>query len=291
MNNPMASMDYKFTESEKFSDIAEQYGTTVDAIMRLNGITPPYPTHVRDLPAETVQSFNSTIKIPYVANGRDSFESYYKRAYNTIGVQYRSAGELVRISNELAAKSVAGSVNLSGHADITPGRSSKDCYITLHRNGVQRTLWFPCYPDSVTDTNSANYSPQSILGRSEPFQYYTGSGPRTVSVSFEMHCEMCDDINYVYGLVDEVQSACYPNYGSAVAATKVTLHIARNININGIIPNVDTEFSGPILNTTIDPYSQLPYPRYAVVKLSFSVTEVTGNAFSSSNIANFGGRR
>lgn len=287
----MASMDYKFTESEKFSDIAEQYGTTVDAIMRLNGITPPYPTYIRDLPVEKVQSFKSIIKVPCVTNGRDSFESYYKRAYDTIGVKYRSADELIRISNELAAKSAVGSVNLSGHADITPGRSSKECYITIHRNGYQRTMWFPCYPESVSDSNVANYSAQNILGRSEPFQYYTGSGPRTVNVSFEMHCEMCDDINYVYELVDEVQSACYPNYSSAVAATKVTFHVAHNININGIIPSVDTEFSGPILNTLIDPYSQTPYPRYAVVKLSFSVIEVTGNAFSSSNIATFGGRR
>lgn len=290
MNRVVASMDYRFTETEKFSDIAQRFGTTVDILMKLNGINPPYPVYIRDLPVEKVQSFKSVLKVPCVTNGRDSFESYYKKAYDTIGVQYRSSEELVRISNELAANSSPGSVNIN-YRDISPGRHGMDCYIRINRAGQTSLFYFPCYPESVSDSNSASYSAVSILGRSEPFQYYTGSGPRTVSVSFEMHCEMCGDIDYVYNLVSNIESACYPNYGNAVSATKVTFHVANNINITGIISSVDTDYSGPILYTDLDPYSGRTYPRYAVVKINFSVTECTGNSFSSSQIAQLGGMR
>lgn len=287
----MSSMDYKFNKNERFFDIANNNHTTVDAIMRMNSISPPFPTYVNQLPESTLKSLNGSLKLPCVTTGGDSYESYQNTAKNVTGIIYKSAKDLVSISNILSSDITLRTSGVSIQSNLTPGYTKKDCYIKIHRAGKVSTFWFPCYPESVSDQNSASYTPQNILGRSEPFQYYTGSGPRTVNVSFEMHCEMCGDIDYVYKLVDNIESACYPNYGSAVAATKVTFHVANNITIRGIIPNVSTEYSGPILDTVQDPYSSAEYPRYAVVKLSFSVTEVTGSAFSSSDIASFGGRR
>ena len=155
-----------------------------------------------------------------------------------------------------------------------------------------QNIYFPCYPESVSDSNQASYSAESILGRSEPFQYYTGSGPRSVSIKFQMHTDMVDDINYVYTVADRVEACCYPRYGSGIAATKVRLHVGANIDITGIISNVSTDYSGPILditgNTAID---SMAVPRYAVVDIGFSVTEVTGNPPSYSQISASGGRR
>ena len=39
----MASTVYNFKHYEKLSDIASQYNTTIDEIMRINNVLPPFP--------------------------------------------------------------------------------------------------------------------------------------------------------------------------------------------------------------------------------------------------------
>ena len=270
----MASMDYEFHNNEKVADVASQFNTTVDTIMRLNNVQPPYPKYIRDLPHEVIK--NGTIELPYVANGRQTFESYYNTASEVLGVNYVDVNALEETLLYNSSNRYYSSTDFI-NTDISPGRSHKDCYIQTSNGGFK---WFPCYPESVSDSNSASYSAVNILGRSEPFQYYTGSGPRTVSVKFQMHTDMCNDVNYIYSIADLVEACCYPNYGNGVAATRVTLHVAGNITITGIIPSVSTDYSGPIIDG-----------KYAVVDLSFSVTEVTGNPPSYASIAARGGRR
>lgn len=268
----MAYVDYKYRPTDKIADVASQFNTTVEEIMRINNVQPPYPTYVAQLPSNVIA--NGFLRTPFITNGHQSFETYFNTALKTLGASYEDV-------NSLDSFIMLNMANYSGidyfaDWDVRPGRSAKDCYIVV--NGIG--MWFPCYPESVSDSNSASYSSENILGRSEPFQYYTGSGPRTVSVDFEMHTDMCGDVNYVYKITDLVESACYPNYGGAIAASRVIFHCSNNITIRGIISNVSTKYSGPIIDN-----------KYAVINLSFSVTEVTGDPPSTGQIASIGGRR
>lgn len=285
MNTEMASLAYEFHGGEKVADIASQFNTTIDEIMRVNNVLPPYPQYVENLPPEIIR--NGTVQIPYVANGRQTFESYYNTTEETIGLQYNNVENLNETLLENATNRFLGASAFASRS-IKPGRHNIDCYMSTP-NGI---IYFPCYPESVSDSNQASYSSEAILGRSEPFQYYTGSGPRSVSVKFQMHTDMLDNIDYVYTVADRVEACCYPRYGSGVVATRVRLHVANNIDITGIISNVSTDYSGPLLDTTgrtdIDTMDR---PRYAVVDLSFSVTEVTGNPPSYTEISVRGGRR
>ena len=293
----MASMDYNFRKEEKIADVASQFNTTVDEIMKLNNVLPPYPKYVRDLPQYVIA--NGTIELPYVTTGKQTFESYYNSASVALGINYVDAEALEETVLYNASNRYFASTEFS-EGNFVPGQFGTDCYIHIHNRNIKKThfekgvrLWFPCYPESVSDNNQADYSAQTILGRSEPFQYYTGSGPRSVSVDFQMHSDMCDDITYIYRLTDAIEACCYPEYGDVVSATKVTLHIANNINITGIINNVSTKYSGQILDMQVDPNNNSPLrePKYSMVDLSFSVTEVTGNPPSFTEIANKGGRR
>ena len=101
-----------------------------------------------------------------------------------------------------------------------------------------------------------------------------------------MHTDMCSDVGYIYRITKIVESACYPDYGNNIAATRCHLHIVNNIDITGIITNVSTQYSGPIIMD--EPGDQ---GEYAVIDLSFSVTEVTGTPFSRSQIRSMGGSR
>ena len=164
----------------------------------------------------------------------------------------------------------------------------KKCFIKI--DGTE--YYFPCYPEKFTDTRQANYTSQNPLGRSEPFQIYQNSGPRTVSVSFRMHREMLnDDIlaskqNHIDILVCAIQSATYPMaYGSHIPP-RVQLVLGDSCSITGVIEgSVSAEWGETIVESYLDD-SRLSDPRlgeerYQVVDLSFSVTEVTGNPITS----------
>ena len=268
----MASTVYNFKHYERLSDIASQFSTTIDEIMRVNNVLPPFPVFVSQLPNRITSS--GMLIVPVNTNGNQTFESYYHTAEESLGIEFINAEKM----KEFEVSNLYNYANLDyfNWVDMRPGRSGKDCYIIVGGTGIA----FPCYPDSVSDSNQASYSSVSILGRSEPFQYYTGSGPRTVSTAFQFHTDMCGNVNYVYRIADIIESACYPRYGSAIAATRCHLHIAGNISITGIISSVNTQYSGPIIDN-----------KYAVIDLSFSVTEVTGNPPSQPQIAASGGRR
>lgn len=287
----MASMAYEFRQHEKIADVASQFNTTVDTIMKLNNVQPPYPKYIEDLPSDVIE--NGTIELPYVANGRQTFESYYNTAAETIGVEYENVENLNETLLLNASDRYLSAKNFGGSGtDVRPtGRSVIDCFLHIH-NGVGETILFPCYPESVGDQNQASYSAVNILGRSEPFQYYTGSGPRTISVKFQMHVDM-DSVDDIYQIASAVESCCYPNYGSGISAIKVTFQVGNSVRITGIITSVSTDYSGPILD--MDPNSQnagaMHDPKYAVIDLSFSITEVTGNPPSHAEIFSKGGRR
>jgi hypothetical protein len=269
----MAYTAYKFKDWERLSDVASQYDTTIDEIMRINNVQPPYPQFISQLPNYVIG--NGYLKVPVNTNGNQSFETYWNTAYESLGIEYVNAKKMeeFELSNLYDYKNDRYFDNTF---TLMPGRNIPNCWL------IVGGYWFafPCAPESVSDSNQASYSSVNILGRSEPFQYYTGSGPRTVSTAFKMHTDMCSNVQYVYHITRIVESACYPEYGNNIAATRCHLHLVDNIDITGIITNVSTQYSGPIIDD-----------KYAVIDLSFSVTEVTGTPFSRSQIRSMGGVR
>lgn len=298
----MAYMDYNFRGDEKLYDIAIQYNTTVDEIMRVNNILPPYPIFAYGLPQEIIES--GTLTIPFVTNGGQSFENYNSTSNDVTGMMYSDQETLKRdmIDN------YAGFTPVPLYRSFKPGSQPCECFISANTTGnvnallagelPETTYYFPCYPSEISDNNEVSYNPVTILGRSEPFQYYQHSGPRSVNVSFTLHSDMHpnDDIDYIYRLVAFIEACAYPRYGSAISPTKVIFHAARNIHIVGILTNVSTKYSGPILD--MNPGTDGTYvgdamtiPKYAVVDISFTVTEVTGNPPSFFDIVSQGGYR
>ena len=246
----MASLDYNYTEIETFKQIADRCQTTVDQLMLLNNIQPPYSARPYD-----IFGAGGTIKVPQVYSGGETFE-------NT-GKQNNKQKYLQKPDNrQNATLSAPRSIVALGSA------SQKKCSITV--NGT--TLYFPCFPESYSDSHTASVSPMNILGRSEPFQIYQNSGPRTVSVSFRMDREMnrtCE-VGAIIGLV---QSACYP-IGIYPIIPRCTLIIGNNCAITGIITDVSTDWGETIIDNM-----------YMVATLQFSVIECTGKPKMQGEVA------
>ena len=172
-------------------------------------------------------------------------------------------------------------------------------YIYLYHTGV--FILIPTYPESVSDSMSANFSPTTPLARTAPIQSYTGSGPRTVRVKLDLHRDLMTQINtkasnaliniykslgmidqnatssslpenfaddYVDILIKNIQAIAYPTYSDAarqVDPPQIALRFGNDIFIKGVVNgSVSVEYSGPILSND----------KYAMVGISFDVTEI-----------------
>lgn len=299
----MAYVDYNFKPDEKISDVASQFNTTVDDFMKMNNVQPPFPKYMKDLPSYAVDG--DTVKIPYVLNGKSTFEDFTNDSQQSVGVVYENDSILTR-SLRINRTNIT-QPKKSVYVPPNVKHTCPDCYITIDYMGSgSGTTWhFPCYPETVSDSNQASYNGISLLGSPEPIQMYSHSGPRSVSVSFTMHSDMCNDmqssfandINYIYDLTAAIEGCCYAK-NTGVSAVRVVLTIGKNIHICGIISNVSTQYSGPLLDRTGTANADgsrngtKNFMRYAVVTLGFSVTEVMGGGAPDFNyVSRQGGYR
>lgn len=165
-------------------------------------------------------------------------------------------------------------------------------YIYLYH--TKTFILIPTYPERVSDSMSANFSPTTPLARTAPIQSYTGSGPRTIQVSLDLHRDLMTQINtgasnalktiyqsmgmdtsketyaddYVDVLIKQIQQIAYPNYNDAarqVDPPQIAVKFGDDIFIKGVVTgNVTLEYSGPILRNN----------KYAMVTIGFTVTEI-----------------
>jgi hypothetical protein len=100
----------------------------------------------------------------------------------------------------MATTSNAIAVNKSDIPNLTWDRKLGDLltnnYIYISHLGEGYQYWrLPTEPDSITDQMPSAFSQTTALGRSAPVFTYTGSGPRDVQITLNLHRDIMDDIN------------------------------------------------------------------------------------------------
>lgn len=157
-----------------------------------------------------------------------------------------------------------------------------DNYIYLYH--TQTLIVLPVYPESITDSMSASFTPTSIMGRSAPIYSYSNSGPRTVGVSFALHRDMMNAINYqtsnakveigddyVDTMIKQLQAMAVPKYSASermVNPPVVALRIGDDIFCKGIVNGaVQVTYGLPIIEIN-------GKDKYAMCTVSFTVTEI-----------------
>lgn len=131
---------------------------------------------------------------------------------------------------------------------------------------------FPVYPKAFEDGVHATYDTMpDLLYQHEPWQIYKSSGPRSNVYEFDMHRDMWSG-DHRDGKCNELirfcQANCYPKFqGAAVQTATVTLYIAGEKHITGIITDVKVSWDeeSPI---GLDGF-------YLHLVLSLSITEVS----------------
>jgi hypothetical protein len=169
-------------------------------------------------------------------------------------------------------------------------------YIYISHMDEDYQFWrLPTDPDTIADSFPAAYSSTPALGRSAPVFTYTGSGPRDVQITLNMHRDMMDDINmgnispyktkvvdgkeekdyffkegedYIDALIRALQSISVPKYTEAnniVEPPIVAVRFGNEIFVRGIVDSgVNVQYSKPILSND----------KYAQVQVSFNIKEI-----------------
>lgn len=151
--------------------------------------------------------------------------------------------------------------------------------ITLYSSMEGESMDFPVYPETLSDSNSANYDTMpDMIYQYEPWQVYKSTGPRSIVYEFHMHRDMWSgnhNDGRCFDLVNFCKAQMYPNYrGAAVNTAKNIMYIAGKVHLAGIVTNVEEEWGGPIGH---DGW-------YLELTLRISMTEVSLNELNYSTV-------
>lgn len=183
-----------------------------------------------------------------------------------------------------------------GHNGLT-GFKAWECYMIIkygHNNDFnvsgdnQYLLELPLYPDQVTESISATWSTQKVLGRSSPVSAYANTDLKTVNFSMDLHrdfltgsfshtADTARALGYIGGKVNDksqvagyqkqtergpygtrtwyvnankmLQISCYPQYTSKGLIPPTTYFVFGEMILKGYVTNYQTEWKKPILNT------------------------------------------
>ena len=151
--------------------------------------------------------------------------------------------------------------------------------VTLYSSLSGESIDFPAYPEELSDGTSGNYTTMpDLLYQYEPWQVFTGSGPRSNTYKWMLHRDMWSG-DHNDGKANELQrfckACCYARYdGSTVLSDIVSLYIHGQNLITGIMTSFEVNWSGPILD---DGY-------YAVMEISIGITEVSKSALNFDSV-------
>ena len=88
-----------------------------------------------------------------------------------------------------------------------------DCYVVIPNFGK---ITFNNLPD-ITDSKSASYNDETVIGRSSPLKTYAQSDNRSISMQIHMIVSQPSDVTFNLVALRAIQSATYPRIGASGA--------------------------------------------------------------------------
>lgn len=139
-------------------------------------------------------------------------------------------------------------------------------------NKYNKSVPLPVAPEEVTDSNSAEFNSETMMGRSVSYQLYESSS-REISFTLQLRADLIATTEgvtpeeHIYRIVSLIESCCYPNYNESEATTppEVAFQIIGQFFIRGVLKSCSASWSPPIING-----------KYVNCNLSLSVQETTG---------------
>lgn len=153
--------------------------------------------------------------------------------------------------------------------------------ISLYSSIADDSIDFPVYPEEFEDGVVANFTTMpDMLYQYEPWQIYTSSGPRQNKFTFKFHRDMWTG-DHRDGMANKLirfcAANCYPEFnGSAVNVPSVSMYVAGNNLITGVMTDCTASWDGPI---GLDGW-------YLSCTLTLTIIEVSPQALDHNTVRN-----
>lgn len=100
-------------------------------------------------------------------------------------------------------------------------------------------------PKTISESISANFTQQAIVGKSQPVIAYTDTGARQLSISLEVSDEILPyGFNDITSYVRALKQLVYPSYsGDRVLAPECEVYIA-NVSMIGVCQSINVSWDG-----------------------------------------------
>lgn len=143
------------------------------------------------------------------------------------------------------------------------------CYIINLVTGTR--IAFTVIPEDISDSNSAQFDDQSIRGRSTPLKGYSGSGPRSVSYSLDLHDDYCQ--GGILKTVNKLKALVYPVYGGVVTPPKCYVRLGNMVGMTAVTNSVNISWKPPYRNGV-----------YVCATVSLEFSEVVKTPYGATDI-------
>lgn len=154
-----------------------------------------------------------------------------------------------------------------------------DCYLYISHLDEEFQYWqLPGYPETVTDSMSSLFTPNTALGRSAPVYTFSNAGPRSVQITLRFHRDMFEEMpsnvilrdgeDKAESFIHALQAIAVPKYNlsnKAIEPPLVAVRLGREVFIKGVVTSgISVTFGKPILVNE----------KYATMEVSFTISEV-----------------
>ena len=181
------------------------------------------------------------------------------------------SSHLVGMSMEEANSKLSGAPLFTGEGSV----------VTQVNHGTT-SYPLPCYPEEVSESVSATWSTQSVIGRVGALQAYSNTSDVTCSFSFDMHMEVfwalygleIDNAIQVFEQVMQLlKSTAYPQYQSGLLIPPRTKFVFGDFKISGRVDNISISWKLPIIDK-----------KYAVATVQVQMTSAASKIIGVSDI-------
>nr|DAY14360.1 MAG TPA: putative peptidoglycan binding domain protein [Caudoviricetes sp.] len=180
------------------------------------------------------------------------------------------SGNLLDNIQDKAKADITGKVHTSGGitVDYIP------CYI-INLNTDTKIEFNIETPEEITDSSTANFTDQTVRGRSSPFKAYENSGPRSISFSVIL----VDDYRHggLVNTVNALRALVYPHNDAYIIAPQCLLRIGDFLNIKCVPSDISVTWRKPYREGI-----------YTVAEVSITVSEVESEGKSTVEVENSG---
>lgn len=150
------------------------------------------------------------------------------------------------------------------------GKNSQYVSYILNKR-TNKKIFFPVMPNGVSETVSANFSQQDIVGASQPRIVYSNTSAKTINISLQnltYDYVKFDDCKSLVAYIRLLQALAYPIYtsGGLVKAPDLQLVLGNDIDVSCVCTNVSVSWGDTVIKS---------YMSTANVDMTFLVTRNT----------------